>query len=108
MILATIYKATELYMLQDTSEDYKETWLFLDRRIKDALQLHAILSKSADMPAPDQAVNSATEAATAVFITVNKIRQFPVLCLPRPCALRRYRLICPSVPGAQYTRIELE
>lgn len=69
MILATIYKATELYMLQDTSEDHKETWLFLDRRIKDALQVHAMLS-SAAKPSPE-ALSRATETATAVFVTVN-------------------------------------
>ncbi|KMQ97454.1 ubiquinone biosynthesis protein mitochondrial [Lasius niger] len=68
MILATIYKATELYMLQDTSEDHKETWLFLDRRIKDALQVHAMLS-SAAKPSPDEALSRATETATAVFVT---------------------------------------
>lgn len=72
-MLATIYKATELYMLQDNSEDHKETWLFLDRRIKDTLHIHTIFCSSTNMPSPDQAVNHATETAMAVFITVNKI-----------------------------------
>ncbi|XP_014470804.1 PREDICTED: ubiquinone biosynthesis protein COQ9, mitochondrial-like isoform X4 [Dinoponera quadriceps] len=69
MMLAAIYKTTELYMLQDTSEDHKETWLFLDRRIKDALQIYKMLPSTADMP--DQ--NRATETATAVFITARNI-----------------------------------
>ncbi|XP_072754495.1 ubiquinone biosynthesis protein COQ9, mitochondrial [Anoplolepis gracilipes] len=72
MILATIYKATELYMLQDTSEDHKETWLFLDRRIKDALQVYAMLSSSANT-SPDEALNRFTETATAVFVTARNI-----------------------------------
>lgn len=70
MILATIYKATELYMLQDTSEDHKKTWLFLDRRIKDALQVYAMLSSSAK-PSPDETLSYVTEMATSVFVTVN-------------------------------------
>lgn len=72
IILATIYKITELYMLQDTSEDHKETWLFLDRRIKDALQVYAVLSSSAK-PSPDEALSRVTETATAVFVTARNI-----------------------------------
>ncbi|KAL6429695.1 hypothetical protein ACFW04_007542 [Cataglyphis niger] len=72
MILATIYKATELYMLQDTSEDHKETWLFLDRRINDALQVYVMLSNSAK-PSPDETLNRVTETATAVFVTARNI-----------------------------------
>lgn len=70
MILATIYKTTELYMLQDTSEDHKETWLFLERRIKDALQVNVMLSSAK----PDEALSCATETVTAVFVTVNTLK----------------------------------
>ena len=35
--LAGLYKATEIYMLQDRSEDNIDTWAFLDRRL-DSLQ----------------------------------------------------------------------
>ena len=28
-----MYKATEIYMLQDRSEDNADTWAFLDRRL---------------------------------------------------------------------------
>ena len=35
MTLAGVYKATEIYMLQDSSEDNTNTWAFLDRRIDD-------------------------------------------------------------------------
>ncbi|XP_071634573.1 ubiquinone biosynthesis protein COQ9, mitochondrial-like isoform X2 [Temnothorax longispinosus] len=70
MILATIYKSTELYMLQDRSEDHKETWLFLERRIQDTLQVQMMLSSSNK---PDEALNRVTETATAVFITARNI-----------------------------------
>lgn len=33
--LAYVYKLTELFYIQDTSTDHKETWKFLDRRISD-------------------------------------------------------------------------
>ncbi|KAI5674228.1 hypothetical protein M9H77_14592 [Catharanthus roseus] len=38
-ILGGIYSATELYMLTDASPDYRDTWTFLDRRIRDAFDL---------------------------------------------------------------------
>lgn len=33
--LAAVYKSTEVYMLQDSSEDYQDSWEFLDRRLED-------------------------------------------------------------------------
>lgn len=60
-------------MLQDISEDHKETWFFLDRRIKDALQVHAVLSAK---PSPDEALSYVTEMATSVFVTVNILPVF--------------------------------
>ena len=33
--LAGVYKSTEVYMLQDSSEDYQDSWEFLDRRMED-------------------------------------------------------------------------
>lgn len=44
--LASIYKATELYMLQDTSKNYEKTWKFLERRVEEARILHDFLVKS--------------------------------------------------------------
>lgn len=38
-VLGGIYSTTELYMLTDTSQDFQETWDFLDGRIKDAFDL---------------------------------------------------------------------
>ncbi|XP_069165976.1 ubiquinone biosynthesis protein COQ9, mitochondrial-like [Procambarus clarkii] len=34
-ILAAVYKSSELCMLQDKSEDFQDTWAFLNRRLSD-------------------------------------------------------------------------
>ncbi|XP_003702061.1 ubiquinone biosynthesis protein COQ9, mitochondrial [Megachile rotundata] len=72
IVLAGIYKTTELYMLQDNSVDHKQTWNFLENRIKDAAQIHAFFTTS-DMALPDQALNRITETASAAFITARNI-----------------------------------
>jgi len=36
-ILAGVYTSTELYMLNDKSEGFNETWQFLDRRIENIM-----------------------------------------------------------------------
>ncbi|XP_071878457.1 ubiquinone biosynthesis protein COQ9, mitochondrial isoform X2 [Bombus fervidus] len=69
VVLAGIYKTTELYMLQDNSEDHQKTWNFLERRIKDATQIHTILTS--DMALPD--LNRASETASAAFVTARNI-----------------------------------
>ncbi|XP_012238232.1 ubiquinone biosynthesis protein COQ9, mitochondrial isoform X2 [Bombus impatiens] len=71
VVLAGIYKTTELYMLQDNSEDHQKTWNFLERRIKDATQIHTILTTTSDMALPD--LNRASEAASAAFVTARNI-----------------------------------
>ncbi|MFP6744731.1 MAG: COQ9 family protein [Alphaproteobacteria bacterium] len=38
-LLAGVYSTTLLYWLDDTSEDFSETWAFLDRRIADVLKV---------------------------------------------------------------------
>lgn len=70
MMLAVIYKTTELYMLQDTSEDHKETWLFLERRIKDALQMYKVVLGSEQS---NNTLKLIGETGTAVFITARNI-----------------------------------
>ena len=39
--LATVYTSTELFMTQDRSADYSETFRFLDRRLEQVAQLEA-------------------------------------------------------------------
>ena len=38
MILSSVYSATVLYWLGDSSSDYANTWAFLDRRIEDVMR----------------------------------------------------------------------
>lgn len=38
-LLAAVYTSTLLFWLNDTSEDYAETWAFLDRRIQNVMQI---------------------------------------------------------------------
>lgn len=71
--LAGIYKTTELYMLQDSSEDHKHTWQFLKRRIDDASQLHRLLSVTTDLQQTEQALKQAKEIANATIITARNI-----------------------------------
>ncbi|XP_065851375.1 uncharacterized protein [Euphorbia lathyris] len=38
-VLGGIYSTTEIYMLTDSSPDFRDTWAFLDHRVKDAFDL---------------------------------------------------------------------
>ncbi|XWS26569.1 hypothetical protein CRYUN_Cryun26dG0041900 [Craigia yunnanensis] len=38
-VLGGIYSTTEIYMLTDSSPEFRDTWLFLDDRVKDAFDL---------------------------------------------------------------------
>ncbi|XP_066592820.1 glomulin-like [Prorops nasuta] len=69
VILAGIYKATELYMLQDNSEDHMQTWKFLERRIDDASQIHAVFSATTDILPSDETF----KRASAAFVTARNI-----------------------------------
>lgn len=42
-------QTTEVYMLQDKSEDFEDTWKFLDRRFDDVAGVGGVLSFSQDM-----------------------------------------------------------
>jgi ubiquinone biosynthesis protein COQ9 len=64
--LAGIYKMTELYMIQDKSADFEETWNFLARRIDDVSHLHSYLHQSGEVS------QVAKEAVAAAFITVRQ------------------------------------
>jgi hypothetical protein len=57
---------TELYMIQDKSADFEETWNFLARRIEDVSHLHSYLHQSGDIS------QVAKEAVAAAFITVRQ------------------------------------
>ena len=63
--MAGVYKATELYLIQDTSAEYEATWKFLNRRLSEAVQIHEILCKS------DLGSIGPKDAVTSAFVTVN-------------------------------------
>ncbi|KAG5672566.1 hypothetical protein PVAND_002683 [Polypedilum vanderplanki] len=65
--LATIYKATELYMLQDSSINNENTWKFLERRIADASLVHDVLVQS------ESATQHLSQAVGSAFITARNI-----------------------------------
>lgn len=44
--IASIYKMTELYLLQDKSPEHKSTWEFLSRRMEDGVHVQDFLSAS--------------------------------------------------------------
>lgn len=45
-LLAAIYKSTELSMIQDRSEDFIDTWEFLDRRIEGVMKKNVFVQKN--------------------------------------------------------------
>jgi ubiquinone biosynthesis protein COQ9 len=45
LLLSKVYSSTMLVWLQDESEDYADTWAFLDRRIQDVLKVGGFLGK---------------------------------------------------------------
>jgi len=47
--LLAIYKSSELAMVNDKSEDYKETWEFLDRRMTDTKSLSDLVVSPEDI-----------------------------------------------------------
>ncbi|XP_049819756.1 ubiquinone biosynthesis protein COQ9, mitochondrial isoform X1 [Aethina tumida] len=65
--IAGVYKATELYLIQDKSKDHEETWKFLNRRLIEAVQLHDLISKS------DVASQGAKDVAASAFVTARNI-----------------------------------
>lgn len=60
--LAGVYKATEIFMLQDKSHDLQDTWAFLDRRLED---VKALGSCKLDC---QQSTASLKESAKGMFI----------------------------------------
>ncbi len=64
--LAGIYKVTELYMLQDKSPDYEETWKFLKKQLDDAVNVYSCIQQS------EQASQLTKEISLATFTTVSK------------------------------------
>ncbi|XP_066256464.1 ubiquinone biosynthesis protein COQ9, mitochondrial-like isoform X2 [Euwallacea similis] len=65
--VAGVYKATELYLIQDKSEGNQQTWDFLRRRMEEAVQLYGIIRKS------DIAGQGVKDVAKSVFVTARNM-----------------------------------
>lgn len=67
MLLASIYKTTELFMLQDESEGHKETWAFLDRRMEDVAWLGKTINQQ------KESVAACAESMTGIASTLANV-----------------------------------
>lgn len=56
----------ELFMLQDTSQDHKETWTFLEQRLYEASRINQVLKQSDSIN--NQAKETLTSAITMVLV----------------------------------------
>ncbi|KAK9873755.1 hypothetical protein WA026_002110 [Henosepilachna vigintioctopunctata] len=65
--IAGIYKASELYLIQDSSQDQKRTFEFLHRRLLEAVKIHDIICKG-DSTNPDT-----KESIVSAFVTARNI-----------------------------------
>lgn len=65
--VASIYKMTELHLLQDQSVDYAATWTFLERRMDEGLQIQEFLSAS------DQKAQLVVKTVGSAFETARNI-----------------------------------
>ncbi|GKV24710.1 hypothetical protein SLEP1_g34291 [Rubroshorea leprosula] len=45
-VLGGIYSTTEIYMLTDRSPDFRDTWAFLDDRVKDAFDMKKTIKEA--------------------------------------------------------------
>lgn len=63
--LATIFKITELYMLQDTSSQHVKTWDFLNNRMEEAIQIQNILVETSNI------TDKVQSSFGAAFVTVS-------------------------------------
>lgn len=48
-LLLMVYNSTLLYWIQDTSDDFKNSWDFLDRRIQDVMKIPQLKNKVFDL-----------------------------------------------------------
>ncbi|KAK4872687.1 hypothetical protein RN001_014716 [Aquatica leii] len=65
--LAGLYKATELYLIQDTSPDFEKSWKFLDNRLAELSQVHNLVTKA------DAGGFGSADAIKSAFTTARNI-----------------------------------
>ncbi|XP_047332044.1 ubiquinone biosynthesis protein COQ9-A, mitochondrial [Impatiens glandulifera] len=64
-VLGTIYSSTEVYMLTDNSPDFRDTWAFLDGRVKDAFDLKKTFQEAKNLA---EAVNAGLGGSLQGFV----------------------------------------
>jgi len=66
-LLGAVYAATELYLLQDKSPDFQDTWQFMHRRMEDINTLKTAKNSI------DNAAQDLTKIAGAVFTSIQNV-----------------------------------
>ncbi|KAK8503188.1 hypothetical protein V6N13_025948 [Hibiscus sabdariffa] len=64
-VLGGIYSTTEIYMLTDSSPEFRDTWLFLDNRVKDAFDLKKTIQEAKYLA---EAVGAGMGSSLQVFV----------------------------------------
>ena len=67
-IVSKVYVATELYMLQDSSNDHEATWEFLDRRIDNVLAVGRVLNQNQNLAS---AVSTGMQSILSIIKPMN-------------------------------------
>lgn len=86
-ILTAIYASTELFMLNDKSPDFQETWKFLDRRVDETIQLGEVPQSLNDaLGMASIGLQSALSAVTSLASPMARqiISNFPLSAIPNP------------------------
>ncbi|XP_060865691.1 ubiquinone biosynthesis protein COQ9, mitochondrial isoform X2 [Metopolophium dirhodum] len=69
--LATIYKSSELHLLQDGSQGYDDTWKFVRRAVEECVKLDTMLESNAQL-AKDVVTASVSTAKNILGLTWNR------------------------------------
>jgi len=69
--LATIYKSSELHLLQDRSQEYDDTWNFVKRAVEECVKLDSMLESNAQL-AKDVVTASVSTAKNILGLTWNR------------------------------------
>lgn len=80
-----MYKMTELYFIQDQSDDHKSTWKFLQQRVEEAVQLQRILHDAGISP------KIALDTISATFDAVSSCTR--ITAPFRPFANKQYNFL---------------
>ncbi|NXA41634.1 COQ9 protein, partial [Eudromia elegans] len=73
-VLAGIYNATELVMMQDSSPDFEDTWRFLQNRVADAANMH---NTAEQVKSTGEALVQGLMGAAVTVSTAARAESFP-------------------------------